>query len=252
MESPWSFVKVKVLVAQLCPLLPARLCPWDSPGKNWSGLPFPSPGDLPDPGIEPTSPASQVYSLPSEPPGKPVVICILVFLGGWFISYFVLFGFICSQCTCKTFSDWVSGVAMTLTLWIICNYVPSHMAQEWQNSQLNGSLACSGSHLATSADVWESQFWQQDLIWRFYVFCFFFFTLLIVWCHHAACGILLVPWPGIKPGPLHWKTGVLPTKFQGSPQGTFSFKVSLERKIWETWSNGNDIFIFFFFYFFYF
>ena len=36
-----------------------------------SGLPFPSPGDLPDPGIEPMSPALQVDSLPSEAPGKP-------------------------------------------------------------------------------------------------------------------------------------------------------------------------------------
>ena len=34
------------------------------------GLPFPSPGDLPDPGIEPTFPALQVDSLLSEPPGK--------------------------------------------------------------------------------------------------------------------------------------------------------------------------------------
>ena len=37
----------------------------------WSGLPFPSPGDLPDLEIEPTSPALQGDSLPSEPPGKP-------------------------------------------------------------------------------------------------------------------------------------------------------------------------------------
>ena len=38
-----------------------------------SGLPFPSPGDLPDPGIEPESCALQVDSLPSEPPGKPSI-----------------------------------------------------------------------------------------------------------------------------------------------------------------------------------
>ena len=37
----------------------------------WSGLPFPSPGDLPDPGIEPGSPTLQADALPSEPPGKP-------------------------------------------------------------------------------------------------------------------------------------------------------------------------------------
>ena len=35
--------------------------------EYWSGLPFPSPGDLPNPGIEPGSAASQADSLPSEP-----------------------------------------------------------------------------------------------------------------------------------------------------------------------------------------
>ena len=35
----------------------------------WSGLPFPSPGDRPDPGITPWSPALQADALPSEPPG---------------------------------------------------------------------------------------------------------------------------------------------------------------------------------------
>ena len=39
--------------------------------EYWSGLPFPSPGDLPDPGIEPGSPTLQVDSLPNELPGKP-------------------------------------------------------------------------------------------------------------------------------------------------------------------------------------
>jgi len=38
--------------------------------EYWSGLPFPSPGDLPDPGIKSGSPALQADSLPSEPPGK--------------------------------------------------------------------------------------------------------------------------------------------------------------------------------------
>ena len=45
--------------------------------EYWSGLPFPSPGDLPDPGLEPASPALQVDSLPSEPWGK-VLFCIWV------------------------------------------------------------------------------------------------------------------------------------------------------------------------------
>ena len=67
------------LVARSCPVLAT---PWTvacqaplsvrfSRQEYWSGLPFPSPGDLPHPGIEPRSPALQVDSLPSEPPGKP-------------------------------------------------------------------------------------------------------------------------------------------------------------------------------------
>ena len=40
--------------------------------EYWTELPFPSPGDPPDPGIEPGFPTLQADSLPSEPPGKPV------------------------------------------------------------------------------------------------------------------------------------------------------------------------------------
>ena len=42
--------------------------------EYWSGLPFPSPGDLPNPGIEPRSPALQTDALTSEPPGNAVQI----------------------------------------------------------------------------------------------------------------------------------------------------------------------------------
>ena len=42
----------------------------------WSGLPFPSPGDLPQPGIELRSPALQADSLPTELPGKPMYLRI--------------------------------------------------------------------------------------------------------------------------------------------------------------------------------
>ena len=41
--------------------------------EYWSGLPFPSPGDHPDPGIEARSPALEADALTSEPPGKPNV-----------------------------------------------------------------------------------------------------------------------------------------------------------------------------------
>ena len=46
--------------------------------ENWNGLPYPPPGDLPNPGIEPRSPTLQADSLPAQPPGKPFVF--------WFIS----------------------------------------------------------------------------------------------------------------------------------------------------------------------
>ena len=39
--------------------------------EYWNGLPFPSPGDLPDPGIEPVSPALAGWFFTTEPPGKP-------------------------------------------------------------------------------------------------------------------------------------------------------------------------------------
>ena len=46
---------------------PTRLLgPWVSPGKNTGVLLFPSPGDLPDPGIEPGSPTLQADDLPTE------------------------------------------------------------------------------------------------------------------------------------------------------------------------------------------
>ena len=44
---------------------------WFSRQEYWSGLPFPSPGDLPNPGIESGSPTLQADTLPSEPLGKP-------------------------------------------------------------------------------------------------------------------------------------------------------------------------------------
>ena len=66
-------LKVKMKVAQLYPTLcdlmdyiVLRNFP-----EYWSRYPFPSPGDLPNPGIEPSSPTLQADSLPSEPPAKP-------------------------------------------------------------------------------------------------------------------------------------------------------------------------------------
>ena len=48
--------------------------------EYWSGLPFPSPGDLLDPGIEPWSLALQADALPSEPPGNPTIILLYIYI----------------------------------------------------------------------------------------------------------------------------------------------------------------------------
>ena len=59
-------VMMKVLVAQSCPTLEF------SRQEYWSGQPFSSPADLPDPGTESTSPALAGGLFTTEPPGKPV------------------------------------------------------------------------------------------------------------------------------------------------------------------------------------
>ena len=75
------------LVAQSCPTLAT---PWTvacqaplSMGfprqEYWSELPFPPPGNLPNPGIKPGSPALQMDSLPTELKGSP-------YLGGWTLT----------------------------------------------------------------------------------------------------------------------------------------------------------------------
>ena len=52
----------------------------------WSGLSFPSPGDRPDPGIEPMCPALQEDALPSEAPEKPLAKCKSVSVRSYFTS----------------------------------------------------------------------------------------------------------------------------------------------------------------------
>ena len=66
LQCKWlSRVRLFVTVAYQAPLSMGL-----SRQEYWSGLPFPSPGHLPNPGIKPRSPALQVASLLSEPPGK--------------------------------------------------------------------------------------------------------------------------------------------------------------------------------------
>ena len=68
--------------------------------EYWSGLPFPSPSDFLNPGVESGSPVFQVDSLPAEPPGKPNSSII--------DSYRVL-------------SQWNSGALRCQSVYIVCN-----------------------------------------------------------------------------------------------------------------------------------
>ena len=64
--------EMKLKVAQLCLTVcdPKQSMEF-SRLEYWSGQPFPSPGDIPNPGIDPRSPTWEADSLPAEPPGKP-------------------------------------------------------------------------------------------------------------------------------------------------------------------------------------
>ena len=89
--------KSKVLVSQSCLLFAT---PWTvacqaplsmefSRQEYWSEYPFPSPGDLPNPGIKPRSPALQADSLPSEPQGAWAWLMIVLICNNSLWLYFI-------------------------------------------------------------------------------------------------------------------------------------------------------------------
>ena len=81
--------------------------------EYWSGLPLPSPGDPPDPGIKPRSPTLQVDSLLSEPPGKPKDTGVGSLFQGNFPTqevYYLCTFRICSQCRRPQFDPWVGKI----------------------------------------------------------------------------------------------------------------------------------------------
>ena len=87
--------------------------------EYWSGLPFPSPGDLPLPGIEPRSPTLKADTLTSEPPGKPVCFCIYVPLDSLscdtlYINVYI-YMYVCYSHVSN--SSWPRGLKPTMLLW---------------------------------------------------------------------------------------------------------------------------------------
>ena len=94
-------LKVKVLVTQsfqlfVTPWTVARQAPLSmefSRQEYWSGEPFPSPRDLPDPEIEPGSPTLQADCLLSEPPRKPILLFSNLFIMFHFLFRIFYFNF---------------------------------------------------------------------------------------------------------------------------------------------------------------
>ena len=81
--------------------------------EYWNGLPFPSPGDLPNPGIKPWSPALQVDSWPSEPVGKPKYVYsfnqIWKSFGHYFLKHFLSSSLFSPL---ETLTTWMVGCLM--------------------------------------------------------------------------------------------------------------------------------------------
>ena len=80
--------------------------------EYWSELPFPSPEDLPDPGIKPTSPVAPALAggfFTSEPPGKPSLQLPAVFV--------FLFIFGCFEATQEVVLQTACGLALSVVPW---------------------------------------------------------------------------------------------------------------------------------------
>ena len=82
--------------------------------EYWSGLPFPSPGDIPDPGIEPRSPTLEADALTSEPPGQ--------------------------ENSRRTSSSALLTTLKPLTVWITTNYGKFLKRWEYQTTSVHGIL----------------------------------------------------------------------------------------------------------------
>ena len=137
---------MKVLVTQPCPIL---FDPWTvahqgplsmefSRQEYWSGYPFPSPGDLPDPGIKPKSRALPADSLSSEPSGK---------------HFFTITGLQHFQCCWKVqATSQLSSVQLLSHVWLFATpWITAHQASlSITNSQSSLKLTCIESVMPSS------------------------------------------------------------------------------------------------------
>ena len=109
---------VRLFVTQWTIACQAPLSMGFSRQEYWNGLPFLSPGDLPNPGIEPRSPALQTGALPSEPPGNPERFLRLSSI------HFILFPLLCCSEVISTILSSSSLINSTsvILLWFLLEY----------------------------------------------------------------------------------------------------------------------------------
>ena len=91
----WLLSRVLLFVTAWTVAFQAPLSMGFSRQEYWRGLPCPPPWDLSNPGIEPRSPALQVDSLPSEPPGKPQIHTTIYEIGSMYST--ILYSIFCNN-----------------------------------------------------------------------------------------------------------------------------------------------------------
>ena len=142
--------------------------------EYWRGLPFPSPGYLPNPGIEPRSPALQVDSLPTELQGKPPSLIAAV------TFKLILLAYTCFTMLCQLLPH---SKVNQLHIYIPClldflpiqvntvQYVPisPHQSQSSSSSSLLLGIdrfvfyVNNSCHIIMTSFIYLVNFWQQDL-----------------------------------------------------------------------------------------
>ena len=166
--------------------------------EYWSGLPFPSPGDLPNPGIEPRSPALQADSLPSEPSGKLDFVedsgnisskIFFFYMDNFWNLYWICHNIVSVLC----FVFFGHDTCGLLAPWPRIEPVPS---------ALEGKVLTTGTS-GKSLDLridWKGgmmEFWGADRLFLFKLI-YFFIYLAVLGLSYVLWGLDL--WTGIKPG----------------------------------------------------
>ena len=121
--------------------------------EYWSGLPLPSPGDLPDPGIELGSPALQADTLPSEPPGKPHRLVPNRSHGAEHFTLFIWFAV-----------EWLSSVQPSWDPMAVARQAPLSMEFSRQFSEAVAISYSRGLFLtqALNPHLWHLLHWEAD------------------------------------------------------------------------------------------